>query len=87
VGNAITSIANDGHGGIWLATAKGAGSDLVLWFDHYSRGRWTRTTVPSRAGEQPQLDNLTWIPGTRSLWGTGSVNFANNGEAILKYGT
>jgi hypothetical protein len=86
VGNAITSIASDGHGGIWLATAKGAGSDLVLWFDHYSGGRWTRVKVPSQRGEQPQLDNLAWIPGTRSLWGTGSVNFANNGEAILKYG-
>ena len=32
------------------------------------------------------MDNLSWIPGTRSLWATGSVDFANNGEAVLKYG-
>jgi hypothetical protein len=29
---------------------------------------------------------LNWIPGTRSLWAAGEVDFANDGEAVLKYG-
>ena len=86
VGNAIAPVAYDGHGGIWLITATGSGSNLTLWFDHYSGGRWTRAKVPSRHGEQPSMENLSWIPGSRSLWATGGVDFANDGEAILKYG-
>jgi len=86
VGNAVTPVAYDGHGGIWLVTAKGSGSNLTLWFDHDSGGRWTRVLVPRRNGEQPSMDNLSWIPGTRSLWGTGGVDFDNDGEAVLKYG-
>jgi hypothetical protein len=31
------------------------------------------------------IDNLAWIPGTRSLWATGGFD-ADAGEAILKYG-
>lgn len=86
VGNALASVAYDGHGGIWLATATGTGNNLAVWFDHDRGGRWSRVKVPSRGGEQPLIDNLRWIPGTRSLWATGSVAFANNGEAVLKYG-
>ncbi len=41
--------------------------------------------VPSRAGEQPLVLNLSWIPGTGSLWAAGLMDF-DNGEAILKYG-
>jgi hypothetical protein len=86
VGNALTSVAYDGHGGIWLATATGTGSNVAVWFDHFAGGRWSRVKAPRRDGEQPLIDNLRWIPGTRSLWATGSANFANNGEAVLKYG-
>jgi hypothetical protein len=86
VGNALTPVASDGHGGIWLVTANGAGNNLTLWFDHYTGGHWTRAKVPSRHGGQPEMDNLSWIPGTRSLWATGGVDFANDGEAVLKYG-
>jgi hypothetical protein len=86
VGDAMTPVAYDGHGGIWLATADGTGSNVTVWFDHYSRGRWTRAKVPSRSGDRPEMDNLSWIPDTRSLWATGGVDFASNGETILKYG-
>jgi hypothetical protein len=86
VGNALTAVAYDGHGGIWLATSAGTGGNQTLWFDHYARGRWTRVKIPSRQGDQPELDNLSWIPGTRSLWATGGIDFANDGEAVLKYG-
>jgi hypothetical protein len=85
-GNAVTPVTYDGHGGIWLVTADGTGNNPTQWFDHYTGGHWTRVRVPSRAGEQPEMDNLSWIPGTRSLWATGGVDFANDGEAILKYG-
>jgi hypothetical protein len=86
VGDAVTPVAYDGHGGIWLATAAGTGANETLWFDHWNRGRWTRVKVPKRDGEQPEMDNLSWIPGTRSLWGMGGVDFDNDGEAVLKYG-
>jgi len=32
------------------------------------------------------IDQLTWIPGTRSLWGTGLVSTADLPTAIFKYG-
>jgi len=85
-GDAVTPVAYDGNGGIWLATAAGTGRDVTFWFDHWNRGRWTRVRVPSRGGDQPEIDNLSWIPGTGSLWATGGVDFANDGEAILTYG-
>jgi hypothetical protein len=86
VGDALTPLASDGHGGLWLATAAGTGSNVTLWLDHYSGRHWTRVKVPRRDGDQPVMDNLSWIPGTRSLWATGGVDFDNDGEAILKYG-
>jgi hypothetical protein len=86
VGDAMTPVAYDGHGGIWLVTVDGTGRNVTLWLDHYSGRHWTRVKVPRRDGGQPEMDNLSWIPGTHSLWATGGVNFADNGEAILKYG-
>ena len=32
------------------------------------------------------MSYLSSIPGTRSLWAAGGVDFANDGEAMLKYG-
>jgi len=43
--------------------------------------------VPGRSGEQPEAQNLAWIPGTHSQWAAGGVSFASDGTAILKYGT
>jgi hypothetical protein len=78
-------VTTDGHGGIWLPLAASATKEL--WFCHFSAGRWTRTPVPSRSGEQPQVQDLAWIPGTRSVWAIGGVSFADLGTAILKDGT
>ena len=86
LGSAFSPIASDGHGGIWLAIASGAGGNTVMWFDHYAGGRWSRVKVPRGDGVQPEVFYLNWIPGTRSLWATGEVDFANDGEAVLKYG-
>ena len=83
--SALSPVASDGDGGIWLATATSAGDNTTAWFDHYFGGRWTRVRVPSGDGEQPEVFYLTSIPGTRSLWAAGGVNFADDGEAILAY--
>jgi hypothetical protein len=83
--SALSPVASDGDGGIWLATASSDGENTTAWFDHYFGGRWTRVRVPSGDGEQPEVFYLTSIPGTRSLWAAGGVNFADDGEAILAY--
>jgi hypothetical protein len=83
-GMAIAPVAPDGHGGLWLVLAA---SNNEQWFCHYSAGHWTRTPVPRRSGEQPEVQNLAWIPGTDSQWATGGVSFADDGTAVLKYGT
>jgi len=84
-GSALSPVAADGHGGIWLATASSVGDNTTTWFDHYVGGRWTRVRVPSRDGEQPEVFYLSPIPGTPSLWAAGGVHFADDGEAILAY--
>jgi hypothetical protein len=84
-GSAVSPVSSDGHGGIWLATASGTGDNAVAWFDHYAGGRWSRIKVPSGDGDQPEVFYLSSIPGTRSLWAAGEVDFADDGEAILSY--
>ena len=61
-GSASSPVASDGHGGIWLATANGAGDGTIAWFDHYAGGRWTRVEGPERRGRAaggvlPELDS------------------------------
>jgi hypothetical protein len=78
-------VTPDGRHGVWLAAStsliSGVGGE---WFCHDINGHWTKTAVPRRAGQQPGIDQLAWIPGTRSLWATGGFD-ADAGEAILKY--
>ena len=85
-GSASSPVASDGHGGIWLATASGAGDDTIEWFDHYAGGGWSRVRAPSGDGEQPEVLYLSSMSGTGSMWAAGQVDFANDGEAILTYG-
>jgi hypothetical protein len=82
-GSVISPVAADGRGGAWLVTGSAAapGGD---WFCHDAGGHWTKSAVPMRAGEQPGIDHLAWIPGTTSLWATGGFS-ADAGEAILRY--
>jgi hypothetical protein len=85
-GSASSPVASDGHGGIWLATASGSGDNTIEWFDHYAGGHWTRVRVPSGDGEQPEVLYLSSMPGARSIWAAGQVDFADDGEAILTDG-
>lgn len=78
-------VVADGHGGIWVPIDTGNPPALSIWMAHFSDGRWTKTAVPRRDGEQPDIFYSSRIPGTRSIWATGSLDF-NVGEAILKFG-
>jgi hypothetical protein len=84
-GAAGGAFAPDGHGGVWIAPEGSLASAGTGWLCHDVNGHWTKTAVPTRAGEQPGIDNLAWIPGTRSMWATGGFD-ADAGEAILTDG-
>ena len=84
-GNATLAVAPDGNGGVWLDGASSASESGREWLCHEAGGHWTATGVPKRDGEQPGVDALAWIPGTRSLWASAGFD-ADAGEAILKYG-
>jgi hypothetical protein len=84
--SATTGSAADGHGGIWLTIADNlGGARSSFWFAHYSNGHWTRTPEPRHSGQQPLLDYLARIPGTRSLWATGDLTTSDSG-VMVKYG-
>lgn len=83
----LGSIAQDGTGGLWMQATTGSYPKTVFYLYHYSHGRWTRQVAPAKPGLTNFVGELTWIPGTRSLWATGLL-FAAAGEFgdILKYG-
>jgi hypothetical protein len=75
------NIAQDGAGGLWIK------ADTGNYLYHYGHGRWTRQAVPAKPGLTTFVGELTWIPGTRSLWATGTLGAADAAfGAILKYG-
>lgn len=83
----VGSLVPDGHGGLWAD-----GIDINpggFWYVyHLADGRWTPFTLPPVVFDHsPEV--LTWIPGTRSVWATGTAVDAQ-GEVdlgvILKYG-
>lgn len=79
----IGSLVPDGHGGLWAD-----GIDISpggFWYlYHLAGGHWTQFTPPGVFIHSPE--DLTRIPGTRSVWATGS-NFNAKGYygVILKY--
>lgn len=83
----LGNIAQDGTGGLWMQATGGSYSKTVFYLYHYGHGRWTRQIVPAKPGLTTLLGELTWIPGTRSLWATGTLSAAAGVfGAILKYG-
>jgi hypothetical protein len=83
-------VASDGHGGVWVGLDIGTGAKPTTWFGHYANGKWTKTAVPDKVSPPPNsptmIDQLTWIPGTRSLWATGEVDSLDVAAAVFKYG-
>jgi hypothetical protein len=86
----VGSLVPDGHGGLWAD-----GTDINpggFWYIYHLAGRhWTKFTPPGMFIHSPQ--ELTWIPGTRSVWATGSNYSASEDHnpkayfgVLLKYG-
>jgi len=73
------SLAPDGSGGLWMnnfAINALTGPTVV----HLSRaGRWRQYRVPHSG----LMDDLARIPGTASLWGTGSVTTRTGVDAAI----
>jgi hypothetical protein len=81
----IDSVAPDGAGGLWATGVDVNPSGFNLFY-HLTRGHWAEVNPP--AGTLPQArENLTWVPGTRSLWGT-ATRLTHKGEygELIKYG-
>jgi hypothetical protein len=79
-------LASDGSGGLWLVTENAKG---VRYFAHYRAGKWSSSKVPAAMAGAIDINSLTLIPGTHSLWAAGIVNLGfgtTSGAVILKYG-
>lgn len=80
-------MAQDGNGGLWMLATRGHYPKAVQYLDHYGPGGWTRQAIPTKPGATTSLQSLTWIPGTRSLWASGSLTAGRQETGdILKYG-
>ena len=80
----VGSLVLDGNGGLWAD-----GIDInpggFWYFYHLAHGHWSRFIPPDVVPQSPEI--LTRIPGTRSVWATGSAfNAKGNFGVILKYG-
>jgi hypothetical protein len=73
----VGAMAQDGAGGLWLATAAPAPA-YTQTFYHYAGGHWSRAAVPGtqttvHGSTRVTLTGLAWIPGTRKLWAFGDM--------------
>jgi hypothetical protein len=85
-----TDLTQDGHGGIWVSGYSSAAEGYAgPYLYHYNGGHWTRQLAPTTKGDKPQMGGLTWIPGTRSVWGAGMVlpGDGTSQGVLLKYGS
>jgi hypothetical protein len=81
----IDSVAPDGSGGLWASGADVNPGGFNLLY-HLTGDRWSEVNPPAGTWDQAP-ESLTWIPGTRSLWGTatGRTPGGEHGE-LIKYG-
>jgi hypothetical protein len=80
-GMTLDFFAPDGHGGFWLDGSSRLSKTSVL---HYSAsGQWSRIGLTSGS-----MGPIALVPGTRSLWGVGSVATATpaSNARIWEYG-
>lgn len=81
-------LTYDGQGGFWFPAA-GSGASVTEYLVHYSGGHLTQHATPSVTGDYDVAGSLVLIPGTKSLWGLGSLVPTGNGigaEVVLKDG-
>ncbi len=80
-------VASDGNGGVWLSAVNAA--DTVPLILHFSRGHWSTFHVPTDKGKLLSIQQLTLIPGTRSVIGTATIagsGESTDGTAVIKSG-
>jgi hypothetical protein len=80
-------LTSDGHGGFWLIS--NVLSQPAGHIAHYADGRWSWQPAPTESGFTGAADDLTLIPGTTSVWGTGMLTATGNGPTeadIVKHG-
>jgi hypothetical protein len=83
--DSIGSVAPDGSGGLWATGADVNPGGFNLFY-HLTGGRWTEVNPPAGTWDQAPED-LTWIPGTRSLWGTATGRTRKGVfSELIKYG-
>jgi hypothetical protein len=78
-------IAGDGQGGLWLYAQRPAGAGYLV---HYLNGTWTSAAGPATAGATVSVTALSHVPGTGSLWASGTFGVGSGpsrGAAILSY--
>ena len=81
----VDSVTPDGSGGLW-ATGVDINPGGFNLFYHLAGGRWSEVNPPAGIWDQ-QPETLTWIPGTRSVWGTATgLTSKGNYGVIIKYG-
>jgi len=81
----VDSLVQDGNGGLWAVGANINPSGFWFFY-HLVRGHWIQFTPPGVILQAPE--ELAWIPGTRSVWATGTA-FNSKGDYFgvqLKYG-
>jgi hypothetical protein len=81
------ALTQDGHGGIWLSGYPSTANPQGFLY-HDSNGRWSQQPVPHKTGMVSAALALAWIPGTRSVWGSGVEIPPTGGPEgiVLKYG-
>src|SRR3569833_2201647 len=67
--DSLARLASDGEGGLWIVSSGPRPTADLL---HYSGGVITREPAPVAPGTTAGVDELTLIPGTRSLWGAAT---------------
>lgn len=76
-------FATDGAHGVWIPVVTG-GSSAATWILHLSHtGAWTRTKITAAPGAGVGVGDLTLIPGTTTLWGTGGLVSTSGGDAAI----
>ncbi|HEY1822621.1 MAG TPA: hypothetical protein VGG83_22070 [Trebonia sp.] len=84
-------LSGDGSGGIWLSATRVVKDKFGTYLYRYSDGHWTQVTAPTQLKHTTQLNAITLIPGTHSVWATGeqfspTIDPGQSQGLILKYG-